>query len=153
MEQALPGAQPWSSCNHFMFDFFEHTADLGIEVQGASLEALFEEAANALLGTILQHPEKVKPTITKSFEIHETNTELLLRDFLNQLLILFETQRLVFSAIKITLKENALLALAFGEEFEAQRHGRNHEVKAITYHGLSITATGNGFKARFIVDI
>jgi len=50
-----------------MFDFFEHTADLGIEVQGASLEALFEEAANALLGTILQHPEKVKPTITKSF--------------------------------------------------------------------------------------
>ena len=55
-----------------MFDFFEHTADLGIEVQGASLEALFEEAANAFLGTILQHPEKVKPTITKSFEIHET---------------------------------------------------------------------------------
>lgn len=136
-----------------MFEFFEHTADLGIQIESETLEGVFESAAMAFLATIVQNPGNVKGRISRSFEVHGTDLTLLLRDFLNHLLLLFETQHLVFSAIKVTIKDQSLLALAFGEEFKPETHGRNHEVKAITYHGLSLIELCSGYRARVVVDI
>lgn len=136
-----------------MFEFFEHTADLGIQIESDTLEGVFESAANAFLTAIIQNPEKVKGRTTRTFEIHGADHTFLLRDFLNHLLLLFETQHLVFSAIQVSILDKSLHALAFGEEFQPQTHGRNHEVKAITYHGLSLIKLCSGYRARLVVDI
>ncbi len=46
-----------------------------------------------------------------------------------------------------------LEAAAWGEPMDPSRHELNHEVKAITYHGLKVEQTADGWLAEVIVDI
>ena len=40
-----------------------------------------------------------------------------------------------------------------GEPIDRDRHVLDHEVKAVTHHGLSLTREGQGWLAEFILDI
>lgn len=46
-----------------------------------------------------------------------------------------------------------LVALCRGERSDPARHEMDHEVKAITYHGLRVEHTPDGWEAEVIVDI
>jgi SHS2 domain-containing protein len=46
-----------------------------------------------------------------------------------------------------------LRAAAWGEPVDPARHELDHEVKAITYHGLKLERDGDGWLAEVIVDI
>jgi len=46
-----------------------------------------------------------------------------------------------------------LTAICRGEFMDQPRHQMDHEVKAITYHGLRVGQTANGWEAEVIVDI
>jgi SHS2 domain-containing protein len=46
-----------------------------------------------------------------------------------------------------------LTASAWGEPLDRTRHNMEHEVKAITYHGLSVEKVGDEWIAEVIVDI
>ena len=48
---------------------------------------------------------------------------------------------------------DGLQGSAWGEALDLQRHELSHEVKAITYHGLRVEATADGWLAEVIVDI
>ena len=43
-----------------MFEYFDHTADLGIRVVTARLEDIYAEAAQALFSVIVEEPETVR---------------------------------------------------------------------------------------------
>ena len=44
-----------------MYEFFEHTADLGLRIRAADLDTLFVEAAQALFAAIMEDPATVRP--------------------------------------------------------------------------------------------
>ena len=48
---------------------------------------------------------------------------------------------------------DGLRATAWGEPVDRARHELSHEVKAITYHGLRVEKTPDGWLAEVIVDI
>ena len=75
----------------------DHTADAGVEIDAPSREALFAEAAIALADT-LTPIEGVGSPIERVIELEAANDELLLVDFLSEILFLFETEGLVFAA-------------------------------------------------------
>ena len=75
----------------------DHTADAGVEIDAPSREALFAEAAIAL-ADMLTPIEGVGSAIERVLELEAANDELLLVDFLNEILFLFETEGLVFAA-------------------------------------------------------
>jgi SHS2 domain-containing protein len=136
-----------------MFELFEHTADLGLRVRAATLGELLADAARGLLAMLVANPEAVRPVQAKVIAIQAENRSYLLFDWLSELLFAFENERLLLAEFDIQLDGNSLCATCRGEPMDQARHRMEHEVKAITYHGLRVEQTGRGWEAEVIVDI
>ena len=119
----------------------EHTADMGIEANGETLEELFAQAAYGLLEIIAGVPEAVSRE-EKSVTLKGGDTEELLVNWLNEILYLFEIQG--FFPLDFEVEEvgwNRLRARVRGEPFDPRRHVVEREVKAVTYHRLRVEKT------------
>ncbi len=136
-----------------MYETFEHTADLGLRIRSSTLDTLFGEAAEALFAAVVEDLNAIEHRELREFRIENDEPELLLFDWLNELLFLFDTQHLLFSKFQVHLDHNRLEGKAWGEPLDRSRHLLSHEVKAITYHGLRLEQVADGWLAEVIVDI
>jgi len=136
-----------------MFELFEHTADLGLRVRAKTLEVLFAEAARGLLAMLVANPDAVRPLQTRTVSLTADDPSYLLFDWLTELLYAFESDRLLLAEFDVQINENQLTATCRGEPMDPSRHHMEHEVKAITYHGLKVEQTADGWEAEIIVDI
>ena len=136
-----------------MYEFFEHTADLGLRVRAESLDALFADAARALFAAIVEQPETVAPRENRTITLTGTDREYLLFDWLKELLYRFDAEHLLLNRFSVQVGPEGLKAEVWGEPLDRERHELNHEVKAITYHGLKVEQTDDGWLAEVIVDI
>jgi SHS2 domain-containing protein len=136
-----------------MFEVFEHTADLGLRVLAEDEPTLFADAARGLFSIIVANLDAVRPVCKKAFALRGSRRDELLFDWLSELLYVFETERLVLSQFRVALGAEDLQAEAWGEPLDATRHQLEHEVKAVTYHGLVVEQTAQGWRAEVIVDI
>ena len=130
------------------YKFIEHTADVGIEAWGDSLSEAFENAALGIF-EIMTDTSKVEQTEKREFEVESEDKQSLLYDFLENFLVLRDSQGLMFSRFRVSIEGNKLKAEAWGEEFDSEKHESKSEVKAITYHRMEVSDT----KVFFIVDI
>jgi SHS2 domain-containing protein len=135
------------------YETFEHTADLGLRVRAATLDELFADAACGLFSMIVPSLDTVRPLQAVEFRIAGDPTDLLLFDWLNELLYTYEVRHLLLAQFDVKVNEQGLTATARGEPTAPARHALDHEVKAITYHGLKLEHTANGWLAEVIVDI
>jgi SHS2 domain-containing protein len=53
----------------------------------------------------------------------------------------------------VRLSDAGVQAIVRGERFDSARHRLEHELKAITYHGLKVEQTGDGWVAEVVLDI
>jgi SHS2 domain-containing protein len=136
-----------------MFEVFEHTADLGLRVEAATKEELFAEAQRGMTSLLVANPDAIGGVQEKQLRVEGDEDDYLLFDWLNELLYLFETERLVCSACEISCRSGSVVAHCKGEEWNPERHGTGYEVKAITYHGLRVWQAGGRWHAEVIVDI
>jgi len=136
-----------------MFETFEHTADLGLRMRAADLDGLFAEAARALFSVIVEDLGTVVASQRIDVRLAGDDREFLLFDWLKALLYRFDAEHLVFSRFEAKVGADGLEAAAWGEPLDRARHELGHEVKAITYHGLRVEHTANGWLAEVIVDI
>jgi SHS2 domain-containing protein len=136
-----------------MFETFDHTADLGLRIRATDLETLFAEAAMALFSTIVEDLTTVVPQQAITIELAPDDREYLLFDWLKTLLYHFDAQHLLLSRFEVQIDETGLKGMAWGEPLDRERHELAHEVKAITYHGLRVEQSGDGYLAEVIVDI
>jgi SHS2 domain-containing protein len=136
-----------------MFETFDHTADLGLRVQAPDVDGLFVEAAAALFSTIVEDLAAVAPRQAVGIELANEEVEYLLFDWLKTLLYHFDAEHLVFARFEVHIDGGGLKGKAWGEPLDRSRHELSHEVKAITYHGLRVERTEDGYLAEVIVDI
>jgi SHS2 domain-containing protein len=137
-----------------MFELFDHTADLGLRVQAASLEELLAEAGRGLLAMIVANPAAVRPVQIRTIELPAGEVSYLLFDWLSELLYAFESDKLLLSEFDVNIAAGQLTATCRGEPMDESRHEMDHEVKAITYHGLKVEQGADGqWSAEVIVDI
>ena len=136
-----------------MFELFEHTADLGLRVHANSLRELFIDAARGLLVMHVANPNDVRPLESKTISLTADGPAYLFFDWLSELLYAFETDKLLFSDFELKIDGNKLAAVCRGEPMDQTRHRMEHEVKAITYHGLRVEQAESGWEAEVIVDI
>jgi SHS2 domain-containing protein len=136
-----------------MYETFEHTADLGLRVRAGDLDALFADAARGLFSMIVPELASVRPVEKVAFKLDGDVPDLLLFDWLNELLYTYETRHLLLSRFEVRVSDRGLTATAAGEPIDRQRHALDHEVKAITYHGLRLEREGASWVAEVIVDI
>ena len=136
-----------------MFETFEHTADLGLRVRADSIDQLFVDAARGLSSMIVLNLDSVQMVEERTIELEGDESDLLLFDWLNELLFSCESEGLVFAEFDVTIKNGKMTGVARGETIDPKRHELDHEVKAITYHGLKVVLADSGWLAEVIVDI
>ena len=136
-----------------MFEAFEHTADLGLRIRAATLDELFVEAARALFSTLVEDLAAVRQSERVAVTVGGADREYLLFDWLRELLCRFEMDHQLCSRFEVKVRPDGLTATAWGEPIDRGRHELGHEVKAITYHGLTVEQTDSGWLAEVIVDI
>jgi SHS2 domain-containing protein len=135
-----------------MYEVFEHTADLGLRIRAADLETLFSDAGKALYSLIVDLAA-VEPRQEATFHVKGRELDYLLFDWLNELLFAFEKGHMLYGEFSVTRDAEGITAVARGEPLDPARHELDHEVKAITYHGLKVQQESGGWLAELIVDI
>ena len=136
------------------YELFEHTADLGLRVTARDLGLLFRDAAEGLFAMIVERIPKGDPAERLEFRVEGRRLDWLLFDWLNELLYVFESRRLVLSLFEVEVDEDGLSATARAYPFDPRRQRATHEVKAITYHRLRVERVDEGgWIAEVIVDI
>ncbi len=115
----------------------EHTADVMVEAFGADLEECFANAAYALTDQMVD-AGKVRPEVRRSIEVEGHDWESMLYNLLSELLFIFDVTGLVFSEFEVKFEGNKVLCQARGEVFDPQRHHPKKEVKAVTYHMMTV---------------
>ncbi len=136
-----------------MYETFEHTADLGLRVKAGDLPTLFAEAGRGLTSIIVANLDQVQPVRAVNIALPSALLDELLFDWLNEILYAFESEHLLLAKFEVSIDDAGLKAVARGEPADESRHRLEHEIKAITYHGLKVEQTPDGFLAEVIVDI
>ena len=136
-----------------MYEVFEHTADLGLRIRAGDLNGLFVEAGKGFASLLVSEPAEVRLTETVEFHLEGDDPLFLFFDWLNELLYTFDTRKLILVDFQVAVDDKGLQATARGETMNASRHRMEHEVKAITYHGLKVQHETDGWLAEVIVDI
>jgi len=136
-----------------MYEYFEHTADLGIRAYGKDVPSLFQEAATALFAALIENLDKVRPTDTRELTVKADRLDDLLHDWLADLLALYDADRFIACRFEVHQTADGIAATIAGEPVCPDRHIAADEIKAITYHGLTVQETEDGLVAEVIVDL
>lgn len=132
-----------------MYRIFEHTADIGIEVESTDLERAFEEAAIAMV-SLSVNIENVERKIKKELKISSDDYDSLLVKFLSEILYLLDAENFVPKSAKVKIENFNLSADLEGENYRRDKHGSMLAIKAVTYHMINVDPSG---KLRVIFDI
>jgi len=135
------------------YEFFDHTADMGIRVRASAIPELLMPAAEGLYAAIGELVAVGDGSLLY-YDFQGDDPSVLLRDFLTELLILFERdQRRLVAVVDAAFTESRLTVTAKTAPVDLERSAFHREVKAITYHELNIRTIPGGYEATFIVDI
>jgi len=135
------------------FEFFDHTADMGLRVFAPSLAGLVPPAAVGLY-SVIGELVPIGASLPFTFEWSGDEPSLLLRDFLTELLFLFERDHRIVvapAAREFTPTRLSISGPSFAVDESKSVYYR--EVKAITYHELAIRSVAGGYEATIILDI
>ncbi len=132
-----------------------HTADLGIEVTAPDRAALFETAARGMIACIGDlSPAAGAAAETVRVLLAAADEAALLRDWLAEVLFRVDQRRMTLAAVNFAaLDAGRLDAEITLVPYDPARSVLRREVKAVTYHQLSVTRTASGFTARVLFDI
>lgn len=142
------------------FELIPHTADLKLRVYGTTCEQLFRNAVVGMFQVMMpQAPgcdyrddRLVCPQlpITHHIELRASDLELLLVDFLSEVLYLADSNNEAYLDAAVTIHKTTLQATVHGVSIAG--FGKS-EIKAVTYHDLSIKKVGDGWQAELVFDI
>jgi SHS2 domain-containing protein len=131
------------------FEEIEHTADVAMRVWGRDLAELFANAAYGM-ASMLTDVEDVVPTVEETIELEAEDVEILLVDWLGELLFLGERDNLAFTRIdRLQVAPNRLCAAVRGGSIQEQ----HSHIKAVTFSELDITQTDDGYATVVVFDV
>ncbi len=135
------------------WEHFEHEADIGIRGIAPTLEQAFEQTAVAMTA-VITNPDQVSASKAVSIRCEATDKELLLVDWINELVYQMAVQGLLFKRYQVAIQNGNLSATAFGEVVDRQKHQPAVEIKGATFTGLSVYQQADGaWIAQCIVDV
>lgn len=137
------------------FEYFDVTADIGFYACGNNLNEAFENAGLAMFN-IISNTDKITPLKSITFEINSEDEVSLLYDYLEELLFYHEVEFMLFSSFSVQIEKIDnnfnLKATITGENINWDKHDRNCEIKAITFHQMEVNIN-DGVRLKAIVDL
>ena len=139
------------------FEFLEHTADVYIQAHGTTMEEAYENAALSMFETMTD-TTKIAQTQEDTVEVEAEDQYALLYNWLEALLVKFETENMLYSKFQIsdwkeTTESFKFKAKVWGEKFNPEKHPQKVGVKAVTYHRMVVIREVDKVILEFIFDI
>lgn len=131
-------------------------ADIAFEVKADTLEEVFKYAALAITNSMVSDLKKINQRKIKEINLKNENLEFLLFDFLQEIIFLKDSEKLLFSKYEIKIiknKEYTLNAKLYGEELNVYKHELLVDVKAVTMHMFELKKENERWFARVILDV
>jgi SHS2 domain-containing protein len=128
-----------------------HTADVMFRITADRVEGIFEDATRAMFQTMYGSCS-VHPSVEKEISLSAEDLEMLLVDFLSELLYLSEVEYLVICEASVTIDHTSLTATVRGEPFDPARHS-GREIKGVSFSNLRIFKQGDAYTLDIIFDV
>jgi SHS2 domain-containing protein len=132
-------------------------ADIAFEATGRDLPELFSAAADATMNVMIDNLDAIEARETRHIELSSDEIDMLLFDFLQELIYFKDAERLLLRVRDVRIEERDrnyfLKAETAGEPLDAARHHQRADVKAVTLHGFSVKKVDDGWQARVLLDI
>jgi SHS2 domain-containing protein len=132
------------------------TSDLAFIARGRSLEDVFGAAAEALVAATVENPAAIEARTERTLRLTDSDLDLLLMRFLNELIFLRDAEGLVLRPRAVRFERNGaprLEAELVGECLDPTRHQLADDVKAATAHDLWVVQTDEGWEASVTLDV
>lgn len=139
------------------FHEIDHTGDIGIEVMASTLPQLFERAAAGMV-RVLTDPAAVRTPEATQITVDGRDLEALMVRWLSELNYRHTVDHVLYGTFEVeTIDETdegfILTATVHGEPIDPDRHTVYTEIKAITFHGLDVRQTDDGWVVQVIFDM
>lgn len=135
------------------YEIIDRTADLGMVVKGADAKDLFANAAYAMMDIMVEEDRGGKGAKRQIAIEGEDYSDLMVR-WLGEILYLFDAERQLVWGIEITaIGPNRLESVLVLTSLEEGYHEIKREIKAVTYHQISVEKKNGEWEARIIFDI
>jgi SHS2 domain-containing protein len=128
-----------------MYRFVEHTAELEIELEAASAEELLVEALRAFAEVVDGGDGE---EVERRVEVSANDLPSLLAGWLDELLFLADTERLIPGAARIEVEGTAARGVVTGRLGEPRPL-----VKAVTLHRLRFGPEDGVWRGRVVLDV
>ena len=130
------------------YRWIEHTAEVEMEIDAATEEAVFAEALAAFAELVGGDGED-DDRVSRGLVLAEVDRPTLLVLWLDELVFLVETEDLVPEAVEgLTLEDGGLHAT-----LHCRRGTPRHLVKGVTYHRLTFESSDGGYRATVVLDV
>ena len=137
------------------YEYFDVTADIGFYTFGKNLNEAFENAGLAMFN-IISNTDNIDSVKSIEFEITSEDMVSLLYDYLEELLFYHEIEFMLFSEFNVQINEidsnYHLEAIISGEDINWDKHDRDCEIKAITFHQMEVDIS-DIVRLKAIVDL
>lgn len=138
------------------YRFLDHMTDAVIEAHGGTLEEAFEQAARGLNDTMIDLAG-VRPDREVTIDAEGHDLESLLFDWLDKVMLALVADGIVMSEFLAKIQEidggYSLKGVAKGEKLDLSRHAYKVEIKAVTYHEMSVRQESGRVTVRFLLDL
>lgn len=138
------------------YEFLEHTADVAARMYGRTLADLLVSAAYCMFAVLVAKKKNEGKAAVSEIRIKVSgeSSEELLKNWLDELLYLFSTRRLVLHRAKsVSCSGGDVEARLLMDTFSAARYELKDEIKAVTYHELRVERINNRWRAHVIFDV
>ena len=129
------------------------TADVAFRAAGRTLEEVLVACADATLEVMLPEPDTLEPEVTRSIELSAENEEMLLFNFLGEIIFLKDAEQLLLRVTSIEVSGGRLRAECAGDKIDAEKYALGVDVKAVTMHRFYVKRAPGGWEAQVILDI
>ncbi len=132
-------------------------ADVAFEAEGKTISELFESAGFAITNAMIRDLKQIERKIVKSFEVEAEDLEMLLFNFLQEIIFYKDAEQLLFNKFDLDIEHKEdrwfLRVKAYGEEIDPKKHETVVDVKAVSLHRFKVEETEKGWRATVIVDV
>ncbi|MEN3037609.1 MAG: archease [Candidatus Kryptonium sp.] len=127
-------------------------ADVAVEVWADTAEKLFEDSGLAV-SEVMVDTQTVEPLIEKHISLNSDSIEMLLYDFLGEIVYFKDAHSLLFSKFDVKIKDSNIYAKLWGETINREKHHLRIDVKAVTLYRFSVKYENGIWRAEFVLDI
>jgi SHS2 domain-containing protein len=128
----------------------DHTADWALRAHGTDLADLLAQAAGGMLSLAGAVPLPGPPASSRTLTLRSADRESLLVRWLEELLFIVESEGMQPREMRLNVQGRFHLRAVVGLSPTATL---TRSIKAVTFHDLRVTDTGDGLEAKLVFDV